>query len=209
RMAGAGDALQRVTAHAIGHEALLRVGAGPACQPFGAGELGDEVAGLLELDVGRNGLVGGDVCGRLAVKVITDRPDGQGIRPRNGAVGGEAVAALVVRYRRDRDGGFVSRRRHSDAAHRPFLGGANFSRERSRALSPRHAMIRDDRDTGQQNGGKMLHAHGVLSRAAPRKAGRDMAAYREIVTKERRGTVSHGQAPAALRTLSWTALRAS
>jgi hypothetical protein len=49
-------------------------------------------------------------------------------------------------------------------------------------------------------------------------ADRDMAAaYREFVAKERRVTVSHGQALAALRTSSWgaskagvsTALRAS
>src|SRR6266851_2710024 len=42
-------------------------------------------------------------------------------------------------------------------------------------------------------------------RTRARAAGRDMAADREIVPKERRVTVSRGQALAALRTSSWGA----
>jgi hypothetical protein len=135
------DAFDGVAAHAIEHAVLLLGRAGHALEPLRGGELGRQVAGLLQLEIGGCRLVGGDLGGALAIEVIARGADLDrifaGLQPRRR----EAVAAFLV----GDDGGCDGRARllggDENAFHRAFLLRRDDARQRRGALSQRQVDI--------------------------------------------------------------------
>jgi hypothetical protein len=136
RVAGPRDTLQGVTAHAIGDEPLLRIGARPARQPFGAGQLGGEIARLRELEIGHRGRRSGHRRRHLTVEVVADGADRNRIGAGHQAARREAVAAVVVGGHGDGNTGRRPDRRcrHGDSRHRALRGGSNGAGEGGAAV---------------------------------------------------------------------------
>ena len=135
-MGRAHDALQRVTALAIEQRRLLVVGAGDAHHPLGVGELAGEILGLLELDVGRGGLLGLHLRLGRGADVVADRADAQRIFARVEAVLRKHVAALRVGGHADLDDRAGPFGGDDDAFHVAFGLGADRAGQRLLALRP-------------------------------------------------------------------------
>ncbi len=116
------NAFQRVAADAIEQVLLVLLLARHADDPFGIGQLGGEVFGLAQLEVGLGLLAGSDVGRAGAVKIVAGGANLQRVMPRLQPRGREAVTALVVADDRDGDARAVLFGADHHAFHRAFLG---------------------------------------------------------------------------------------
>ena len=98
------DAFQRVAADAIEQVLLVLLLARHADDPFGIGQLGGEVFGLGQLEVGLGLLAGSDVGRAGAVKIVAGGADAAACIARARAARPGSVAALGVADDADGDG---------------------------------------------------------------------------------------------------------
>ena len=121
-MLGAEDALQRVAAGAADQELLLPVGAREAREPFAVGELGGEVAGLVQLEVGLGAAARGDLERLRTIEDVAGRPDRDRVLAGLDPAIGEAVLALVIGHHRGGDGRAFLLQVDQDPFHGRLLG---------------------------------------------------------------------------------------
>ena len=122
--------LQRVTADAVQQRGLLLLGSGHAGDPFGVGELVDQVARLAQREIELGRFWRRHLGGGVAIEIVARGADAQRVLPGLEPAGGEAVAAFGVAHDADRHRGAGAPGADDDAFHRPFLGRAHLAGKR-------------------------------------------------------------------------------
>jgi len=154
------DPLVGVAAGAAVHEVFLLRRAREARHPFAAGELGREVARLLELDRDRRAGFR-NIHDLRAIELEADRPDAQRVLAGLELRGREREIARRVANHRDRDGRAILLGAHHHAFHGAFLGGGDLPGKfagglrKPRLRAAHHQHCRRDQQP-------MFHCHDAL-----------------------------------------------
>src|SRR5262249_38745936 len=123
-------------------------------------ELGRQVAGRLEPQIERRGLAGLDLRGRLAVEIVADRADGDGVRAGLEPVRREAVAAVLVGDDRDGDDSTGLLGTDYDAFHGAFGRRGDLAGERvGRLREHRWRIDRTDCESSEEREYEAANAH--------------------------------------------------